>query len=146
MGSCKAMDATVISAQALGIDVVLMTSPHPRSTIDWVMSPGLPVHYPVVAGPMVPTTVDSIVVRDRQRHGILTPASVRHEFVNEAMRNIASTRHVTLLDAEVGWFNAMEIYGEAALYGPGQFVHPNLLGHQKSYHKAVDAWISNFSK
>jgi lysophospholipase L1-like esterase len=123
-----------------GGDVVLATTPHPRTSMAAAWSGAVdPVVYPE-GGVAVPGfgPEASVVVRDWLGTGILVPGSYRHARVNQVFRAVAAELGVVLLDVERYWFAAVAAHGEDALFGPGEYAHPNLLGHTESYWRAVD--------
>jgi hypothetical protein len=74
---------------------------------------------------------------------------------NQAMRDAAASTGSVLVDAERYWMQAIQyeqtITGSAssaenALFNAGQIVHPNLLGHQLSYHRAVDDFTTSIGQ
>ncbi|MNM07359.1 hypothetical protein D3C81_174010 [compost metagenome] len=127
-----------------GVDPIICTTPHPHSTrTPWTMPGGVSVIYPA-AGVMVPneTLAQSVKTIDALGDGNLIPVSYRHYRVNEAMRKVAAEMLVPIIDVEKYWFEAVAAHGEDALFDTGQYVHPNLLGHQLSYHAAIDDFIT----
>lgn len=129
--------------QSDGGDPVLMTSPHPHST-----------RYPwteVVSGPIYSvnnpaSTAVASVVTSAWYGGATVPASYRHLRANDQIRRLGADMGVPVLDAERYWFQAVATYGEDALFNTGEYVHPNLLGHQQSYWKAIDDFITGLIK
>lgn len=139
-------------AQASGAEVIVMTTPHPISTVQWGMPPGIPQVYPSYVAPdvapeaMTPTASQSEIQKDVLGNGVLIPVSARHLQVNESMRRAAADTGAALIDVEPMWFQAMEdLHGDATLFNPGEVVHPNLLGHQLSYQRAIDAFVAKLA-
>ncbi|AUR98312.1 SGNH hydrolase-type esterase domain protein [Vibrio phage 1.249.A._10N.261.55.B9] len=144
---CKEL---ILKAWENGSDVIIMTTPHPLSTdMGWSMPPAVPQNYPTfVAAPvadedLIPPVSQSIKNGDFLGIGVDLPASHRHYRVNEAFRRVGAELGVHVIDVERYWFEAMLNFGEANLFDPGQYNHPNLLGHQKSYQKAIDDYLES---
>lgn len=137
--------------QAAGADAVILTSPHPLSTIKECMPSNCNQNYPTpIAAPvgpeqMTPPASRSVVLQDPLGSGSSIPVSQRHLHINEEMRKAASETGCTLIDAERFWFEAVAAHGDAALYNKGESVHPNLLGHQLSYQKAIDEFLASLA-
>lgn len=136
---------------AIGSDVIIMTTPHPHTVrSDFTMPAGVPMSYPYSVAANVPN--ESLVPPVSQ--SVVTgnflnlypanniPASHRHYRVNQVMRQVAVECGVPCIDVEKYWFEAVLKYGQDALYNSGEYVHPNLLGHQQSYHLAIDDFVS----
>lgn len=163
-GFYNAMRAAILTAKKIGADVVICTSPHPSIVLNpsmYAMPAGVPQIYPTsVAAPVAPESLlppasQSKIVADFVTEG--TAISVDHRMlrINQAMRNLAREFGCTLIDAERGWFEALQKYqiqtgtpggAEGLLFNPGETVHPNLLGHQVSYQRETNDFISAFSK
>jgi hypothetical protein len=128
--------------EADGADVVVMTTPHPHSTrYPWTdpavgTYPGGATFIPAL------TAAASVVAGDWSGSGVIIPASYRHLRVNQQLRRAAYDLGLPLIDVERYWFKAVAAHGEDALYDAGQYVHPNLLGHQQSYHLAIDDFFA----
>jgi lysophospholipase L1-like esterase len=138
----------VAKARSYGADVVLTTTPHPQTNIyPYVMPAGIPQNYPTfVAAPvgaeqLIPPASASNITADWLGTGQNITVAHRHYRVNQAMRQAATDAGVPLIDAERYWFKALAKFGVAALYNPGEDVHPNLLGHQNSYWLAIDEFL-----
>jgi len=132
----------VAAIRANHCDPVLFTTPHPHSTrTTWTASLG--IIYPS-AGQMIPndTTAQSIKTITTAQ-GASVPASYRHLRVNEMIRRAGAELGVVVIDAERCWFDALASYSEDLLFDPGEYAHPNLLGHQLSYQKAIDRWVTS---
>lgn len=102
---------------------------------------------PVADESLIPPVSESVV--DIEWNGKTIQAGVRFLRGNDAMRQIAVEMGCVLIDAEKYWFDAVAKYGEAALFDtvPAiQTVHPNLLGHQSSYHQAFKDFFDNIDK
>lgn len=126
-----------------GGDAVICTTPHPHTgRNDWTGTV-TPVTYPP-GGTPVPafTAAASVVTADWLGNGLPVPASYRHLRVNQVMRAVAAEMGVPLLDVERYWFDAVATYGQDALFDTSEYAHPNLLGHQQSYWKAIDAFMT----
>lgn len=142
------MVAAIKLAQSTGAEPIVMTTPHPRSTIEWSMPQGIDqtfpslVTAPVAAEKMTPSASDSILMQDPLSLGKLIPVSQRHLEINKMMRKAAADTGAALIDVEKLWFRAVADAGEDALFDKGETVHPNLLGHQLSYQRAVDAFVA----
>lgn len=160
-GYTQSLQQAVKTVKNSGADCILLTSPHPSvvayaSTL-YAMPPGVPQYFPsYVPTPVDPTQIvppaaDSNVTQDFLFNG--TPITMSYRFlqINQIMRSIASENGCLLLDAEPEWMAAIQQYqiatgsatgAEATLFATGQFVHPNLLGQQLSYGKAITAFIN----
>jgi len=134
----------VAKARSYGADVVLTTTPHPQLEIyTYEMPAGIPQNYPTfVASPVgpeqiIPSASTSNITADWLGTGENITVAHRHYRVNQAMRQAATDAGIPLIDSERYWFKALAKFGVAALYNPGEDVHPNLLGHQNSYWLAI---------
>jgi hypothetical protein len=99
------------------------------------------VKAPVAPEAMTPAASVSVLMQDPLANGILIPVSQRHLEINKLMRQAATESGASLIDVEKYWFEAVSAKGENALYDTGETVHPNLLGHQLSYQKAIDDFL-----
>lgn len=131
-----------------GGDVVLTTTPHPYiANYSWSMPSGVSQSWPkAVAAPVsdediIPSASQSVV--EFVWNGVTITGGVRFLRGNDAIRKIAVEMGCVLIDVEKYWFDAVAKYGESALFDTGQTVHPNLLGHQKSYWLAFEDFFSN---
>lgn len=132
-----------------GITPVLVTSPHAHTQRrDYSMPSSVTMSWPRSVSPPVPDAdvwppVSESVV-SITRNGLSCNASARMLMVNDAMRAVAGiVPGCVLIDVEPYWFEAVSIFGEDALYetysgGTGESVHPNLRGHELSYHRAFE--------
>lgn len=144
--------AAIRLAQAAGADPVILTSPHPVSTVAWMMpatySQAYPTAVPAPVGPeqMTPPASRSVVWQDPLGTGRRIPVSLRHLQLNQVMREAARETGCAVIDAERCWFEAVAARGgDAALFNARETVHPNLLGHQVSYQKAIDEFIASLA-
>jgi len=129
-----------------GADAIIMTSPHPHSTRNpWGLA-GLSPTYPTTGAAIPLDTLAGSVVTVKSPSGANVSASYRHLRVNEALRQLAADTGSVLLDVEKYWFDALAAYGEDALFNTAEYAHPNLLGHQQSYWKAIDALVRGFQR
>lgn len=129
--------ALVSQIHSDGGDVIVMTTPHPYTAeYDWTAAVGS-ITYPGASNPIPVLTDEASVVDVTLQDGTVVPASYRHLRVNEQIRRAAVEMRCTLIDVERYWFDAVALYGEAALFDAGELVHPNLLGHQSSYWAAI---------
>ncbi|GGH32630.1 tail fibers protein [Klebsiella phage KL01] len=131
-----------------GADVVLTTSPHPFiANYSWSMPPGVSQTWPTaVAAPVSDSQIIPPVAQSNATinwRGTNIDVGVRFLRGNDAIRRVAVEMGCLLVDVEKYWFDAMVNYGEAALFNAGQIVHPNLLGHQKSYWLAFEELFKN---
>lgn len=94
--------------------------------------------------------------------GPLVSAAHRYLRINQAMRDVAAACGAAVIDVERYWFEAIQIemllsgqttqqaqqlYAESVLFNvSGLPVHPNLLGHQLSYHRAIDDAVSGLAQ
>ena len=134
----------VTKARGLGADVVLMTTPHVNTDIYVYEMPSvIPQNYPTfVAAPVLPTQLippasASNITADWLGTGQNITVAHRHYRVNQSMRQAATDAGIAVIDVERYWFKAVAKFGVAALFNPGETVHPNLLGHQNSYWLAI---------
>jgi hypothetical protein len=136
-GAYSEMKKAIAAVIADGGDPIVVTTPHPHSTrTSWddtsYGARSYSIGKPALGG------TDSVITADWSGTGVNVPASYRHARVNQAFRRAAIESGVPVLDAEKYWFRALATYGENALFGPAEFAHPNLLGHQQSYWPAID--------
>ena len=144
------MRSLCLKIRAAGADPIICTTPHPHSIRNnhSLFALAIPMTYPTsVAAPvpdasLFPPISTSIITNDVLNNGKSIPYSHRHLRVNEAYRRVAVELGVTLIDVERYWFEAVGLYGENALYDAAESVHPNLLGHQLSYQRAIDDFIA----
>jgi len=136
----------VQSAQNDGSDVIIFTTPHPRTDIMtdsfWALSGTS--QYPS-ATPIPATTQSGSTVSITTRSGATVQASYRHLRVNAALRRLAADTGAILIDVEQYWFDALATYGFDALFNTNEYAHPNLLGHQQSYWRAIDDFVKSLS-
>lgn len=137
----------VQAAQADGSDVVIFTTPHPRTDIMtdsfWALS-GASI-YP--GSTAIPAATQASSVRSITLDtGETVPVSYRHLRVNQALRQIAAETGAVLVDVERYWFKAVAKYGLPALFNTGEYAHPNLLGHQQSYWLAIDDFARSYAR
>ena len=142
----------VDKARSYGADVVLLTSPHPNTdTYTYSMPVGISQSYPTtVASPvtpeqLVPSASTSNITGDFLGTGVDITIAHRHYRVNQAMRQAATDAGIAVIDAERYWFEAVSTYGVAALFNTSETVHPNLLGHQKSYWLAINEFLESMA-
>lgn len=142
----------VYDARALGADVVLMTSPHHKtSAVTYEMPVGIDQVYPTtILSPVSPAQIQppaaqSNISADFTGSGTNITVSHRHLRVNQAIRQAATDACVPLIDVERYWFKAVEKFGESALFDVGEVLHPNLLGHQNSYWLAINEFLESMS-
>ena len=130
-----------------GSDVVLFTTPHPRTDVMtdsfWTLSG--PSTYP--SGTPVPATTQGASVRTITTDtGETIPVSYRHLRINQAIRRLAAETGAVLIDAERYWFGAVATFGLGQLFDANEYAHPNLLGHQESYWRAIDDFVRSYSR
>jgi lysophospholipase L1-like esterase len=135
-GAMKDLCALITDIRESGALPVMLTTPSPHTTrTDWNYLSG-------TSTPQHASIDTSKPVRDVVVPGVgVAPESTRHAAVNEGFRWVANLLHVDLIDVEPYWLNAVASRGQDALFNVSQTVHPNLLGHQLSYHAAIDARI-----
>lgn len=144
------MRSLCMKIRAAGADPIICTTPHPHSTRNSfsIFSLSIPATYPtsitapVADAALIPTVATSTITNDVLNNGKSIPYSHRHLRANEAYRRVAVELGVALIDVERYWFEAVGMYGEDALFGAAEYVHPNLLGHQLSYQRAIDDFIA----
>ncbi|MCC2030604.1 SGNH/GDSL hydrolase family protein [Microbacterium allomyrinae] len=131
-GAIDSMRTIVTEAQALGVTVFLATTPSPNTELtDFSLPPGNPVIYPEIGGAPLPADPVTNVGG--------APFSARHAIFNEETRALGAALHATILDVEPSWTFWVANFGEASVYDGGEYVHPNLLGHEVSYGAAIRA-------
>jgi hypothetical protein len=140
------MTALVRAIWAQGGDAIICTSPHPHTTRNgFSLGSSTPMSYPTsVAAPVSDSALIPSVANSTPNitwQGATIPISYRHYRVNEAFRQVAREMGVALIDAERYWFDAVAANGQDALFDAGEFVHPNLLGHQLSYQAAIADFV-----
>ena len=145
-GAYTQLAALIDAIVAQGAEAVICTTPHPHTVRNgFAMPGGIAQSYPTaVASPvddedLIPPADESVLNIDWQGQSI--EVSYRHYRVNEAFRAVAREKGCALIDVERYWFDAVAEYGQDALYDPLELVHPNLFGHQKSYHLAIADFI-----
>lgn len=141
--------ATIISkAQAAGCDAVVMTTPHQISTslpstfhhsIDAVYPATLVA--PVNGDDLSPKLSELAVEADWTGDGTLFHQYYLAHRVNQSMVQCAMKLGAAVINVESYWFDAVRDHGESALYDSPETVHPNLLGHQLSYWRAISDYI-----
>lgn len=105
-----------------GADPIFVTTPHPNThRIDWTMP----------ENPIVPWTGPD--------YSCSPCYSIRHKNINDILRNSP----YPVIDAGAEWIKAVDMFGEDYLFDPGEYVHPNLIGHQLSFWAAIDQWLLN---
>ena len=126
-----------------GATPIIATTPHPhRGRYVFGNGPQNPT-YAHSSGVPIPgySEEDSIVSITHQ--GRTLPVFYRYLRVNSALRLVARRVGAAIIDAERNWFDALLSVDEDDLFNQGEIVHPNTLGHQLSYHKAIDEFIEN---
>ncbi len=143
LGVYTYLSAVVNEMKGVGVDVVLTTSPHPHTgRVSWTLPAEFPISYPAT-GQMIPdaTTSQSVIFGDFAGKGTAIEVSYRHYRVNEQIRRVGIDLQVPVIDVEKYWFEAVSQYGQDALFDNDEVVHPNLLGHQQSYQKAIHEFV-----
>lgn len=150
-GFKQRMRNAIQKARDAGCDVVLLTTPHPNieeyswelpQTIDMIWPYSVPK--PVPGSSLQPPVAQSNVSFNFR--GKTITQGVRYLRGNDAMREIAVEMGCVLIDVEKYWFEAVATYGNSQLFDrtPNiQTVHPNLLGHQMSYWRAIEEFFNN---
>lgn len=140
------MKQLIEQARLDGADPIVFTTPHPHSTrTPWTSAVSSPT-YPSTT-PLPALTVDASVVEiPAPTTGNLIPVSYRHLRVNDAIRRAANELGALVIDIETLWFDAIDEYGEDALFDVGQYNHPNLFAYQQSYHKGIDQFVRSLSR
>lgn len=136
--------------QDAGLDPVLCTTPHAHTGRTTITLAGYDQIYPTfIAAPtpeqLSPPASQSFLTGDYAGNGIPLRVNARGLLVNQAIRKAAADYGVPLIDVEPYWFLAIQEYGEDALFNTGESVHPNLLGHQQSYWKAIDDFCNSIA-
>ena len=132
----------IAQVRADGADLIVYTTPHPHSG-RYDFSWGGPYSYP---GSYIPDTAGAKVTADWTGRGTAFAQSYRHHRVNQAMRAVCAEHGVLCVDAERYWFDAVLVHGENALFGSGESVHPNTLGHTESYARATADLVDALSR
>lgn len=130
-----------------GGDPVLCTTPHPHTgRYPWTGFSGGFTYPP--GGVRIPAaTVEAQVISgDWSETGVTIPASYIYKRTNDAIRQVGFDLGIPVLDVEKYWFRAVALFGEDALFNTGEYVHPNLLGHQQSYWRAIDDFVAGLSQ
>lgn len=147
-GVAVQMSAMVDRIRLEGADPVICTTPHPHTQrTGWAMPNYLRQIYPTLLDPPVsdnalyPSVANSVV--NVSWKGRVVPVSYRHWRVNEAIRAVAFEKGVALLDVERYWFDYIGEMGVDSVYAANEYVHPNQLGYQISYHAAIDDFIDS---
>jgi hypothetical protein len=145
------LEAAIQKVQEAGGDVVLTTTPHPYSSkFNWSLPTTVDqiwpkfVAKPVSDADIIPPADASII--EFVWNGVRIKVSARYLRGNDVIRKVAVKMGCVLLDVEKYWFDAIAKYGEAALFNPGQDVHPNKFGHQQSYWKASQEFFANLDR
>lgn len=145
----EALRLRILAARDGGADVLLSTTPHPHPTrIGWSMPNGVAMVYPTfIAAPvadsaLLPSLANSVVEIPWRNGSVL--ASYRHCRVNAMIRRVAAELGCLVLDVEKYWFDALLDYLPDALFGVGESINPNLLGHQLSYWAAIEDFVASF--
>ena len=137
-GNTRALASLARAYRDGGSTVLLATTPSPNTlTAPWELAPGQGVYWPIRGGPIIPAPADSVGSID----GV--PFSVRHAEFNDYVRELADSEGYVLIDTVPSWLDAVRTYGQTALFSPGQYNHPNLLGHQNSYWPPLDAFVAS---
>lgn len=139
-GSMRELAGLIGAIRGGGAIPVILTTPSAHTTrTNWSEPPGTPV-------PQDSPIDTSRPVRAVPIPGVgVAPESTRHAAINAGMRGLAAALDVDLIDVEPFWLHAVAAEGEDALFDPNEFVHPNLLGHQLSYHEAIDTSLASLS-
>jgi lysophospholipase L1-like esterase len=151
-GAYLAMMQLIASIKLDGGDPIVMTTPHPHSNkYPWAGLTTTGWSYPKDASNnlvAIPGTdrASSVTEADWAGMGVNIPAHYRYLRINESMRQAAADSGVPLIDVERYWFKAVAKYGEDALFNGAEYVHPNLLGHQQSYWRAIDDFVAGLTK
>lgn len=135
----RAIDAI----RADGGEPVVCTSPHPNTdTYDFTYYPFVDSQYPGTSFiPALNATEGAPTIEAIGDGGAPVRVSYRHLRVNALMRQVCIDRGVAVIDAEAYWLRALRTHAVATLFGAAETVHPNLLGHQVSYHAAIDDFL-----
>lgn len=144
-GTYAAMKSAIQQVLNDGGDPIVVTTPHPHSTrTPWTAA--VTSTYPSATPIPALTQAASVVTADWLANGQPVAASYRHLRVNQSMRRAALELGVPVIDAERYWFQALADYGEDALFSTGEYAHPNLLGHQRSYWLAIDDFMTGLQR
>jgi lysophospholipase L1-like esterase len=120
-----------------GSDAVIATTPHPNTdTYDFTY--GGATTYP---GSEIPDESNSVVTIPWK--GGTIDVSYRHLRMNQLLRQTAAELGCAVVDTERYWFDALLGNDVNDLFDEVDDVHPNLLGHQLSFHKAIDGLVSS---
>ena len=154
------LESSIGTINSAGADALVVTSPHPSVAL-WASTLYLDVPtycyhpgYTTVCSPthVTPDPVQSVVSADFALTGNKITQDARMLDVNAAARTAAKTTGASLIDSEPYWFSTLQNLtatlgsqqlAEGRLFNPGQTtVHPNLLGDQSSYWKAMSVYIA----
>jgi lysophospholipase L1-like esterase len=164
------LQRAVNTVHQLGADLLMLTSPHPsvvnNAATVFAFPDSIPQSYPTsISAPVAASAIEppypnradrgSSVTFDLQNGGVAVVVAHRFLRINQAMRQIAADYGAAIVDSEWYWFEALQAQattlssvalGEAELFDAGETVHPNLLGHQLSYHRAIDDFVFSLAQ
>ena len=96
---------------------------------------------------IVPPVSKSKILRDWSGSGIECVGDVRFWHGNAMIRDIVRATGAVLGDAEWAFFKyGVEVHGYDALYGIGQYNHPNPLGYDESYGRVIRSIARDISR
>ena len=162
-GFNAALRSMVMTAKKAGWDVVILETPHPSMVLhpeQNLIPPSVAQGYPIIiaapvgAEAMSPPASQSMVVADYIGEGINISVGYRASRINQTQREVGCDEGAPVIGVERYWYEALQKYqvatgsaggAEGVLFNPGEFVHPNLVGHQVSYHLAITDFIKSIS-
>jgi hypothetical protein len=161
-GGISAMNNAVRTIQSASADAVVLTSIHPTvvwsGASQWGWNTGIGCGYPEFmticdsSDAPNPSQVDaaaSVTTGDLAQMGTIISVSSRMIKINIDYREIAAQYNAPMIDAELYWFEALEtetaalgsqLAAEQALFHDAGG-HPNLLGEQLGYQRAIDEFL-----
>jgi hypothetical protein len=156
------LEAEMNIVRSESADFLVVTSPHPSlllQTANVLPNIGGPCWYvgytdECDASLIVPDPASSVVTKDFAGLGTPVEMDARMLDINSSARQVATQAKVSFIDAEAYWFAETErltktlgsqSLAEGELFLPGQYVHPDLLGHQASYDAAINDFMPTFA-
>jgi hypothetical protein len=162
-GGIDAMNNAIQTIASAGADAVVLTSPHSSvvwsGTSQWTWNTQIPCGYAqfmsicdssTFPNPSRVDATASVTTGDLAQTGTPITVSSRMIVINQEYRELATQNKVSCVDAESYWFVALanqtaalgsQLAAEQELFtvaGP----HPDLLGHQLSYQRAIDDFLT----
>jgi hypothetical protein len=142
----------ITTIRQAGADVILYTSPHEHTGRTVHSINGGPMVYPTVHNPpvldepdpqqpSVPFMVPPRSQSTRAIHDGIAREAVRMADCNGAYVAIGRDLVVPVIDAGAAWIEALRTFSVDQLYDANEFYHPNLVGHQLSFHARNERFV-----